>query len=51
MGCLDMYQALTEDRPYRDGLGHEKTMNILYDHANKGLIDLKIVKDIDKVFI
>jgi len=50
MGCLDMYQALTEDRPYRKGLGHKKTMEILYDHAQKDLIDPKIVKDIDKVF-
>ncbi|MDK2062842.1 HD domain-containing protein [Aliarcobacter butzleri] len=50
MGCLDMYQALTENRPYRAGLTHEKTVSILYEHAEKGYIDSKIVKDIDIVF-
>jgi len=50
MGCLDMYQALTETRPYREGLGHEKTMSILYEHAQKGFIDTQIVKDIDSYF-
>ena len=29
MGCLDMYQALTEPRPYREkGLSHKQTMEI-----------------------
>lgn len=50
MSCLDMYQALTEDRPYRKGLTHTKTMEILYEHASKGYIDSNIVKDLDKVF-
>lgn len=51
LGCLDMYQALTETRPYREGLSHQKTMDILYEHTQKGYIDLSIVKDIDKVFV
>lgn len=50
MGCLDIYQALTENRPYREGLSHEKTMCILYEQVNKGLIDAQIVNDIEKVF-
>ena len=24
MACIDIYQALTEDRPYKKGLSHEK---------------------------
>ena len=24
MACVDIYQALTEDRPYKKGLSHEK---------------------------
>ena len=50
MGCLDIYQALIEDRPYRKGMGHEKTMKILRDMARQGLIDREIVEDIDYVF-
>ena len=29
MACVDIYQALTEDRPYKKGLSHEKTCDIL----------------------
>ena len=50
LGVLDMYQALTEERPYRKGLSHDKTMNILFEHAQKGLIDKKIVSDVDHIF-
>lgn len=50
MSCLDIYQALREDRPYRLGMTHEDTMSILTDQGTKGYIDLGIVKDIDKVF-
>lgn len=49
MGCLDIYQALTETRPYREGLSHEKTISILKEHVSKGLIDKRIVEDINKV--
>lgn len=50
MGCLDVYQALTEERPYRKGMSHEKAMEILYEKVSRGRIDEKVVKDIDKVF-
>ena len=50
MTCLDIYQALTEERPYREGLAHEKVMSILLQQANDGFIDLKIVNDINRVF-
>ena len=26
MACIDIYQALTEDRPYKKGLSHEKNV-------------------------
>ena len=35
MACVDIYQALTEDRPYKKGLSHEKTCDILDDMAQK----------------
>jgi HD-GYP domain-containing protein (c-di-GMP phosphodiesterase class II) len=48
--CLDIYQALMEERPYRKGLTHEKSMVILKNMGDNGLIDVNIIKDIDKVF-
>lgn len=50
MACIDIYQALREDRPYRSGLSHSKSINILTDMAQEDLVDLNIVKDIDYVF-
>lgn len=50
MACLDIYQALTEKRPYREGLTHDESMKVLKDMASEGLIDRNIVWDIDQVF-
>lgn len=50
MGCLDIYQALREDRPYRVGMTHERTIGILRDMVEDGLIEGSIVEDIDYVF-
>lgn len=48
--CIDIYQALRENRPYRDGMNHDKAMSIMHQMASKNEIDLNIVKDIDVVF-
>jgi len=50
MGCLDVYQALTEARPYRPCLTHSAAMRILNDMKNDHLIDSKITEDIDCLF-
>jgi HD-GYP domain-containing protein (c-di-GMP phosphodiesterase class II) len=50
MACLDIYQALTEERPYRKGLSHEKAIEILNKMMEDGFVDDKITKDIDYVF-
>lgn len=50
MACLDIYQALTEERPYRKPMPHYKAIEILRQIANSGGIDIAIVNDIDKVF-
>lgn len=50
MACLDIYQALTEERPYRKPMPHYKAIEILNQMANNGAIDKIIVNDIDKVF-
>ena len=49
IACLDIYQAVSELRPYHDARTHMQTMPLLYSMADEGLIDGKIVKDIDKV--
>ncbi len=50
MSCLDIYQALTEDRPYRKGMSDDKAMRILEKNAASGKIDKMIVSDIGKMF-
>ena len=50
MGCLDIYQALTEARPYRPSLAHKDAMLILNDMKNDNFIDCKITEDIDYIF-
>lgn len=49
MACIDIYQALTEKRPYKDGMSHEQTIAIMQDMVRKGEIDGSIVCDIDVV--
>ena len=48
LACVDIYQAACEDRPYHAARSHEDTMPILYNMAEKGLIDKKIVKGLDE---
>lgn len=50
LACLDIYQALTEDRPYKSGMTHARAYSILAEMAEKGELDPAITADIDKVF-
>ncbi|MDR0918250.1 MAG: HD domain-containing protein [Oscillospiraceae bacterium] len=50
MACIDIYQAVSEPRPYHDERSHEETMPILYSMSQKGFIDEKIVNDINIAF-
>ena len=50
MACLDIYQALTEDRPYKAGMSHNKAIGILCEMAHNGQLDKTIVGDLDAVF-
>ena len=43
-------EALTEDRPYKKGLSHEKTCEMLDDMAQKGFVDSDISKKIRECF-
>lgn len=50
MACIDIYQALSEDRPYKQGLPHDKCIAIMQDMVNGGFIDSEITADIANVF-
>ena len=50
MTCCDIYQALTEERAYKEGFSHEKAISIMRDMVIKGEIDNSIVTSIDSVF-
>lgn len=50
LACCDIYQALTEDRPYRLGLSHEQSMGIMWEMVENGEIDASIVNDIEEEF-
>ncbi len=48
MACLDIYQALTEKRPYKDGMTHKEAMQILRSMAQKGQLDAQITEDMEQ---
>jgi HD-GYP domain-containing protein (c-di-GMP phosphodiesterase class II) len=49
--CLDLYQAISEERPYHPRRNHADTMQILHEMVDTGKIDGDIVKDIDIAFV
>ena len=50
MACVDIYQALTESRPYKQGMPHEKAYGILNDMVEKGWLDGEIASQVDACF-
>ncbi|MDX1294974.1 MAG: HD domain-containing phosphohydrolase [Sulfurimonadaceae bacterium] len=50
LAALDVYQALTEERPYRAKMTHCDAIEILSEHAEKGLFKEELVQVIDTVF-
>jgi len=50
LACLDIYQALTEDRPYREGMSHRGALKILNQSAESGKIDREISYELNKIF-
>lgn len=50
MACLDIYQALVEDRPYKAGMSHSAAMAILRKMGSGGQLDQVITDDIDACF-
>ena len=49
MACIDIYQALRERRPYKDGMPHETAISIMQGMANRGELNQSIIHDIDIV--
>jgi HD-GYP domain-containing protein (c-di-GMP phosphodiesterase class II) len=47
MACIDVYQAVSEERPYHPGRSHRETMAILYEMAARNGLDGGIVRDLD----
>ena len=50
LACVDIYQALTEDRPYRKAMSHAEAIHIMADMAKQGLIEESVTEDMDSIF-
>ena len=50
IACLDIYQALREERPYRKPMDHLQAMEVLKSMVAVGQLDRSIVDDINSVF-
>lgn len=50
LACVDIYQALTEDRPYREGMKHADAIRIMSQMAEHGLIESSVTEDMNTIF-
>ncbi len=50
LACVDIYQALTEDRPYRKALSHAEAMKLMQGMARDGLIEPSVTEDMGTIF-
>jgi len=50
LACLDVYQALIEERPYRKAMSHQDAIKILNSTVESKILDKEIIKSIDLVF-
>jgi HD-GYP domain-containing protein (c-di-GMP phosphodiesterase class II) len=50
LACVDIYQALTEDRPYRKGMSHPEAMNIMSGMVKDKLIEPSVTEDMGSIF-
>lgn len=50
MACLDIYQALTEERPYKKKFSYAQSIDIMMSMAQSGKIDAQIVEDVRNAF-
>ncbi|MDD5804652.1 HD-GYP domain-containing protein [Blautia sp. HCP3S3_H10_1] len=50
MACADIYQALTESRPYKKEMSHEKACGILEDMGGRGWLDKEVIRKVEECF-
>jgi HD-GYP domain-containing protein (c-di-GMP phosphodiesterase class II) len=50
LACIDIYQALTEERPYKKALSHEEAVAILRKMDSLGKLDKGIIEDLNVAF-
>lgn len=50
LAVLDVYQALRENRPYREPMNHKEAVEILETMAANNKVNKQIVDDVDKLF-
>jgi HD-GYP domain-containing protein (c-di-GMP phosphodiesterase class II) len=50
LACIDIYQALTEERPYHAGRDHKTAIEMLSDMGRRGFLDTRIIKDLDDAY-
>ncbi len=48
--CTDIYQALREERPYKESISHEAALDIMLEMAENGLIDKGLTHALDQCF-
>lgn len=46
VGVVDIFDALTSDRPYRKAMSQEKAFEILFEETEKGKLDERIVNEL-----
>lgn len=51
LACIDIYQALTEKRPYKDGMSAVDAIKVMSGMASNGEIDSAVVSAIEVVFV
>lgn len=51
LACIDVYQALVEERPYKRGMRHENAMHILRKMGRARQLDADIIEDIDTCYL
>lgn len=50
LACVDIYQALTEDRHYRKRMSHGAAIKIMQNMVQDGLIEPSVTEDMDSIF-
>ncbi len=51
MSALNVYQSLTNKKPYRSAFSHEKSISVMFELVSKGKLDKGIVEDISNQLV